>query len=245
MCKEVRRGFVEKDKKEFSEDNILKLKEAGKDIYYLLNRGYKTKSAATFVGNHYLLSERQRMLLARSLSSQKDLKLREEKRIPLDNLKGKTVHIDGFNTVITLEVALSQGLLVKCQDGTIRDLAGLRGTYHIIDKTKIVVNYILEALLEKGVKQVNIYLDAPVSNSGQLRSLILKSASDYKLDIIVHVISNVDSVLESLEYVITSDAIILNKCISWINLSDFVVANKMKNYWLLDITSDLEYNKHP
>ena len=239
MCKEVRRGFVEKDKKEFSEDSIIKLKEAGKDIYYLLNRGYKIKSATTFVGNHYLLSERQRIFLARSLSSQQDLKRREEKRIPLDYLEGKIVHIDGFNTVITLEVALSQGLLIKCQDGTIRDLAGLRGTYRIIDKTKIIMNYILETCLEKGMKQVNIYLDAPVSNSGQLRSLILETASNYNLDTIVHVISNVDTILENLEYVITSDAIILNKCISWVNFSNFVISNKIKNYRILDIVSDL------
>lgn len=48
----------------------------------------------------------------------------------------ETVHIDGFNTVITLEVALSGSPVFYCRDGALRDLAGLRGTYRVIDKTQ-------------------------------------------------------------------------------------------------------------
>ena len=53
----VKRGYVPSDDKEFI-DQIEKLREAGEELYYLVNRGYQIKSASTYVGNHHLLSER-------------------------------------------------------------------------------------------------------------------------------------------------------------------------------------------
>lgn len=61
------------------------------------------------------------------------------------------INIDGFNTVITLEVALSASLLLKCMDGTIRDLAGLRGTYCLIDKTDTAILLIGNILGKSGI----------------------------------------------------------------------------------------------
>ena len=40
-------------------------------------------------------------------------------------IKGQTIHIDGFNVIIGLEIAFSDPMLFKCMDGTVRDLAGL------------------------------------------------------------------------------------------------------------------------
>ena len=73
-------------------------------LQYLLNQGYHIKGASTFVGNHYLLSERQRLALTRDVSSNENILLRERKEV--ENIpQGSVVNIDGFNTIITLEVA--------------------------------------------------------------------------------------------------------------------------------------------
>lgn len=136
MSKSIRRGYVESDEQEFGEASKDKLYRSGYDIFYLLNQGYKIKSASTFVGDHYLLSARQRLALMRALASEEVIYKRKSKEI-VKNLENAIVHIDGFNTIITLEVALSSSLILRCMDGTIRDLAGLRGTYHLIDKTNI------------------------------------------------------------------------------------------------------------
>lgn len=69
MSETVRRGFVPTDQKEFSGKKLEALREAGKDLLYLINRGYKIKGASTLVGNHYMLSERQRMALVRGLAT--------------------------------------------------------------------------------------------------------------------------------------------------------------------------------
>ena len=41
----VKRGYVQTDSRDFSEKSIEILKEAQKDIYYLLNRDYPIKNA--------------------------------------------------------------------------------------------------------------------------------------------------------------------------------------------------------
>ena len=127
LSKIVKRGESPNDKKEFGGEELKKLYKAAGDLQYLLNQGYKIKGASTFVGNHYLFSERQRLALTRAISSEESIKMRKAKEIK-DIPQGSVVNIDGFNTIITLEVALSESLLLKCNDGTIRDLAALRGT---------------------------------------------------------------------------------------------------------------------
>ena len=133
-------------------------------------------------------------------------------------LYGKTVHIDGFNTIITLEVALSQSLLLECMDGTIRDLAGLRGTYHLIDVTSEVIRMIADSLERLNVKKVIFYLDAPVSKSGRLKSLIAAIWKNFNIGLDIQVIPDVDRNLQDKDCVITTDALILDQCKSWFNL---------------------------
>ncbi|MDD7793340.1 DUF434 domain-containing protein [Clostridium sp. 'White wine YQ'] len=232
----VRRGFSPKDKEEFGYESIQILHKAAKDLYYLINQGYNIKGASTFIGNHYLLSERQRLALVRAISSENSVKVRKEKEV-LGSLENSTVHIDGFNTIITLEVLLSESLVLRCLDGTIRDLAGLRGTYRLIDKTDIAINLIGNIISKHKITEANFYLDAPVSNSGRLKERILELLKVYNFEVNVQNINNVDKTLEGLPNVITSDAIILDKCESWINLNREIVENENSNYWIIDFKS--------
>lgn len=225
----VKRGYSPKDPKEFGSESIKTLHKAGKDLQYLLNQGYPIKGASVFVGNHYLLSERQRLAVVRGVSSDENIKIRNAKEIK--NIpSGSTVNIDGFNTIITLEVALSDPLLLKCMDGTIRDLAALRGTYRLIDKTDEAIMLIGKMLEKNKTAKAVFYLDAPVSNSGRLKQRIEELLKEFSFEVQVEVIHNVDAVLEKLDYVITSDAIILNKCTSWINLNRKIMEEFMGDY---------------
>ena len=235
MSKIVKRGYLPSDEKEFSSESVEKLYKAGHDLYYLINHGYKIKGASVFVGNHYLLSERQRLALARAISSEKSIIVRKDKEVK-DNLEGSIVNIDGFNTIISLEVALSDSLLLKCMDGTIRDLAGLRGTYRVIDKTQLAIILIGEILEKNKVEKVTFYLDAPVSNSGKLKERILELLNEFSFDVKVENINNVDTILETLDNVVTSDAIILDKCKSWINLNKKIIESNMCNYSFIDFS---------
>jgi len=227
--KNARRGYVPEDKIQFTGSALQQLKEAAKDTLYLLNRGYSVKSATTFVGNHYMLSERQRLALARILSADIDIENRMKKETIC-----RQVHIDGFNTIITLEVALSHSLVMRCMDKTIRDLAGLRGTYRIIDVTRQAVCLLLKQLLSKNIEKATFYLDAPVSNSGRLKALILDVAAEFPLTVDVVVIHDVDRTLQKMSGVISSDAIILNHCESYVNILPEIIEG-LEDVWLIDL----------
>ncbi|WP_010294416.1 DUF434 domain-containing protein [Clostridium senegalense] len=242
MSKSVRRGYVLKDEEEFSKKSINKLYKAGEDLRYLLNRGYNIKGSSTFIGNHYLLSERQRLSIVRGISSDKSVENRKAKEIAINKLENQTVNIDGFNTVITLEVALSNSVILNCMDGTIRDLAGLRGTYKIIDKSELAIKLIGNILEKYKIKKAIFYLDSPVSNSGRLKLKILELLKDYNFQVEAKTINNVDTVLESSGCVITSDAIILDKCNSWINLNKEIIKNNMLNTMYVDFETNLKNN---
>jgi len=231
----IKRGFCPEDPKEFGSQAIEILHKAGKDLHYLLNQGYHIKGASTFVGNHYLLSERQRLALARAISADESIQNRKAKELEVLP-EGSMVHIDGFNTIITLEVAASDSLLLKCMDGTVRDLAALRGTYRLIDKTDIAIGFVGKMLEKQKIGKAVFYLDAPVSNSGRLKQRILELLMAYDFEVQVEVINNVDSVLEKLDHVITGDAIILDKCISWFNLNARIMEEWRNGYPFVDFS---------
>ena len=84
------------------------------------------------------------------------------------------------------------------------------------------------------------YLDAPVSNSGRLKQRILDFFSDFSFVVQVEIINQVDTVLEKLDYVVTSDAIILDKCISWVNLNAKIMEQIDPNYPYVDFYTNIK-----
>ena len=212
----AKRGFVPEDEKNFSPSAAETLRTAAGHIEYLINNGYDLKQASVFVGNHFLLSERQRLAITRSLATQGQLKSRREKE--KTDLAGGEAWIDGFNTIITLEVLLSDSILFLGMDGTIRDLAALRGTYRIIPETPAAIRMLLDALGEMHAGTAHILLDEPVSNSGRLKALIAEIGEKDPLTLDIRILKDVDRSLWAKENVISSDSIILDHCRSWVNL---------------------------
>jgi hypothetical protein len=75
-----------------------------------------------------------------------------------------------------------------------------------------------------------------VSNSGRLKGLILETAQEEAMDCQVHLVPNADSVLKEREYVITSDAIILDRCKSWLNLLPGLLSSSLPGLRFVDLT---------
>lgn len=233
MVKQLRRGYAPEDEKEFGKDALATLSRAGSDICYLLNQGYHIEGAVTFVCNHYRLSKRQRIALIRWAASEEAVRSRKAKEI-VDGCRDKTLNIDGFNTIITLEVALSGSPVILCQDGCLRDLAGLRGTYHPIDKTVKAVNMIGDFLDKERAGKAVFYLDAPVSNSGRLSVLIKEGLAKYSFITEVYCINEVDRILKSLECVVTADSAVLDLAKNYFNLNRYLLLDSISDLWLID-----------
>ena len=193
------------------------------------------KQIIEFIGNHYLLSVRARTALQRTTSSTADYEKRRATMLPFECAKDGCLNIDGFNIIITLEVAMSGSPILLGKDGVYRDLAGLRGTYRIIDKTDTAISLIGKTLQELSVPMVKFYLDSPVSNSGRLKTKILECSEQWGMPVDVDLIPNVDAVLAGKERIVTGDSIILDECKSWFNLSRKIIEDHIQDAWVVDL----------
>ena len=233
QMKDAKRGFVPSDEKEFGDKAIPKLRQAAEEVLFLLNHGYPVKGATRFVGDHYMFSERQRLALARTVSPEEQISSRLEREVK--NIEGETIYIDGFNVIIGLEIAYSNSMLFSCMDGTVRDLAGLRGTYRLIPETDLAVKALLNTLEFLKVEKAIIYLDKPVSNSGRLRQKINEHADDYDVEVEVVIEDAVDYILKQKPLIASGDAIILNECDKWFNFVKCVIAQNIGDYSYINL----------
>src|SRR5690606_2006202 len=101
------RGPHPRDRALFSEQQLGTLREAAADYSWLLSRGYNGVSALKLVGDRFQLVQRQRMALERSSASKSASTARRARRLSPAELGGEAVVVDGFNCLITVEVALS------------------------------------------------------------------------------------------------------------------------------------------
>lgn len=223
MKKNTRRGYNEQDQRWFSCNELIRLQKASEEIEWLLNRDYRLEQVVAFVGDRYQFSARQRDALKRATCSTEQKNSRKMKELSQDELRNKCIYIDGFNLIITLEVAVSGGTLILGSDGIVRDLAGLRGTYKIIDKTEVALNLIGTFLNKFSPKRVTFYLDAPVSNSRNLSYKILDMTRGWDFETHVELVTNPDVLLSKQECVVTSDASILDQCGSYFNLNRGII----------------------
>lgn len=218
------RGPHPQDGRRFAAGQIPVLRRGVEDLSWLQSRGYADKSALKLVGDRYSLDTRQRLAVMRSACSDGQLEDRRRRQIPTGDLTGRTVWIDGFNLVITLESALSGAFLFVGRDGCVRDLAGLHGTYRIVSETADAVRLVAEELSRVKAVGALVLLDRPVSNSGRLKGLIESLAAESGWPWEVRLDNNPDNLLLECQHpVISADSVVLDNCGHWVNLAAEIV----------------------
>jgi len=221
------RGPHPSDAKLFAPARIPILREAVRDLSWLLSRGYAEKSALKLVGDRYRLRQRQRLAVRRSACSAQARELRQSKCLPPGDLHGQFLLIDGFNILITVESALSGGLLLEGQDGCIRDLASIHGTYKRVVETTEAIELVGKTLESLQVRDAHWLLDRPVSNSGRLRAILYEIAEQHRWDWRVDLHYNPDNALvESPAVILSSDSIVLDGAARWFNLLAYLLRHR-------------------
>jgi hypothetical protein len=225
------RGAHPEDLRLFDRAQLRRMRAPAEEIVWLLGRGYPLATAVDFAGNHHQLESRQRLALQRALCSPEQQKKRAARAIERTDVRGRTLLIDGFNLIITVEVALSGGLLLDCADGTLRDLAGLRGSYHVIAETDAALDLIGKELAALDPARARFFFDAPVSNSGRLRARVEDRAKAWPVPVDAEVVPNPDVILARADNAVSADAVILDRCTSWLNLARFIVDRHLPAAW--------------
>jgi len=156
------------------------LQKASENFRYLLNRGYPRKASLELVGNRYELTFDHRHLLHRGVFPDSDSESRRKKIISIKEVQNKDLAIDGHNVLITIEAGLSGRPLILADDGFVRDISGLSGSFKKTEMTEKVLQWIV-AFLKKWRPRHTLFLfDAPISKSGilaqELRALLKKES---------------------------------------------------------------------
>ena len=235
--KRVHRGPHPADAELFAPNKIPDLRSAIADFSLLLTKGYANKSALKLVGDRFSLTERQRLAVMRSSCSDRQLASRNERRAELEKLAGQSIAIDGYNLLITIEAAISGGVIFKGRDGCFRDLASIHGTYRKVTETIPAVQLIGEFLKEIAVVKVLWLLDSPVSNSGRLKTLIGELAHENNWNWEIRLSLSPDTELIKTDFItVSSDSVVLDACKKWVNIGAEIVGKKVTGAWVISLS---------
>jgi hypothetical protein len=235
--KRSHRGPHPDDAKLFAPDKIPDLRNAVKDFSLLLTKGYAEKGALKLVGDKFSLTQRQRVAVMRSACSDQQLASRIQRHIELENLAGHPVVIDGYNLLITIEAAMSSGVIFKGRDGCFRDLASIHGTYRKVSETIPAIKLIGDFLEEFGINKVLWLLDSPVSNSGRLKTFIgeLAEKNNWQWNIELSISPDYE-LIRTEDIAVSSDSVVLDNCKQWTNLAADIITHKIKDTCAVDFS---------
>jgi hypothetical protein len=231
------RGAHPEDRNLFAAEQMPVLRTATSELSWLLTRGYSMKGALKLVGDRYTLTDRQRLAVSRAACSDQSKERRARTLISTDDAAGKDLIVDGFNLLITMEAALSRGLLMICRDGCIRDLSSVHGSYRSVDETERAITLIGEAIETLQPMSVRWMLDRPISNSGRLAKRIRDAARQKQWNWTVEVVFNPDAEISASDrIVISSDSHVLDESATWINFNRFLIDKQLDQSWLIDLS---------
>jgi len=237
--KQNHRGLSPKDERLFAAARQPALREALAELSWLLHRGYALRSALDLVGNRHALVTRQRMAVMRCACADQALARRLERQVTPECLRGQELWLDGYNVLTILEVAQAGGVILLGRDGCCRDVLGVHRRYRKVEETLPVLSLLGEFAVHWGVSVVRWCLDQPVSNSGRLKALLGDVAAKAGWTWEVELAFNADRVLaRSAHVVATSDAVILDRCRRWVNLTRWLILNRIPQACLVDFTSN-------
>jgi len=232
----VHRGPHPEDARWFADGIEPLLFQATSDLRWLLSRGYAPKSALKLVGDRYDLVARQRTAVGRCACSDMQAEDRRRRRISPEQVRGQTLWLDGYNVLVSVEAALSGGLILIGCDGASRDMASMHGSYRKVSETRPALQLIGKTLAALEVGRCLWYLDSPVSNSGRLMKIIREVAADAGWDWDVELVRNPDTILSQTEQLIsTADSVVLDLCGDWFDLAGETIGREVPQAWTLEL----------
>jgi len=222
--KRTHRGAHPEDAKLFSSSQIDNLRQAVCDYSMLLSKGYAEKSSLKLVGDRFGLTDRHRLAVMRCGCSDEQLFVRRENEVTPSEVTQNELAIDGYNLLITIESALSGGCIFRGRDKCLRDLASIHGTYRKVSETIPSIELVGKCLSGLGTRHCMWYFDSPVSNSGRLKTIMYEVIEKNCWGWDVELSQNPDKeLIETNRIVVTSDSDVLDKCVRWSNLAQYII----------------------
>ena len=231
------RGPHPKDAECFAPPALPALRSAVAELSWLLDHGYPKKAALKLVGDRHALRDRQRMAVQRCAASAEDRARRRSHQVEAEALAGGALWIDGYNVLLTVEAALSGGVLLLGRDGVVRDLTSMSGHYRRMRSTRHALEAIATFTATAGCRELVWLFDRPISNSGRLKQAIDAMADAASWPWQVELVASPDrELVASPSIVATADSGVLDRCGRWFNLACEVVRELVPGAWIIDLS---------
>jgi hypothetical protein len=189
--------------------------------------------------NRYELDERQRKAVARCACTDAERDRRVGRRATFADLAGAALLVDGYNVLTTVEAALGGAPVLAARDTTVRDVAGVHGTYRHVEETLPALALVGACLAGTNFARCEWLLDAPVSNSGRLKATIEAAASAAGWAWSVRVVPDPDVELKaaasSAAVIATADGAVLDAGGRWFGLAGEVVRTRVADALWVDL----------
>jgi len=196
--------------------------KALKDLYFLLNRGYKKDIAVKFVSDHYRLKKKDRYKLMRIVFSEREIESVKRKKCEIKDIKNKSLAVDGYNVLITTESVLENKAFL-CFDGVIRDTKGIFKKYKFTERSNEALEKIFLLFRKYPPKEALFFFDVQISKSGELCSLIRENLEKYNLRGDAKAVKNVDYTLKKLQMLTaTNDSAIIKYLENFVDIPKWI-----------------------
>ncbi len=199
--------------------------KAIKDYKYLIDKGYKWRSALNLVTGRYLLNRSERAFIFRAVHPHEVILNVKHKILKPEEISGLQLGIDGFNVLITLETMVKRELLIRCDDELLRDLQGLFLRYKISEYTYRALGLIEEFISAFNPSRTFMYLDRRKSKSGELARVIRFLTKN----ISVHTVEKADIKASESEVTATSDIVSATKAEKIVDIPKYFISRYVKN----------------
>jgi hypothetical protein len=191
----------------------MSFREAIEDYRYLKNRRYPDKAALKLVSDHHRLSSVLRNCLFRAVFPSADCQSRRSKLAAAREVAGQLLGVDWYNVLITVESYLKGFPVFLSDDGLMRDASGIHGSYKPGKVTEKGIGEILSALAVLKPSGIEIFLDSPISHSGDMAEKLRGRLAGYvAAPCRVSVFPSADYPLKSFNGIVaTSDSSIIDR----------------------------------
>ncbi len=189
-----------------------KLNMAIEDFRYLLSRGYRRENGLRIVVDRYTLDQTSRSVLYRAVYDDETARSHRLKLVTSDAVSERSLSVDGYNVLITVESMLRKRPLILCDDGFIRDVSGIHGKHRLTSYSEHALSVTIGLLTQIRSREVKFFYDQQVSRSGELASLTRSILDGSGLEGSAETARQADNqVLRQGEVVATSDAVVIER----------------------------------
>ena len=210
------------------------LTPAAYDFYFLLTRKYPRDLSLEIVGNRYGLTKKEREVLKRGIHPQKEALTRRGKQFKTASWSNRTITIDGHNVHITLESIFLDKILVLANDGPLRDISGVSGSFRATEITVYVIETLYKFFKEYPPKRLVILFDSPISKSGELAKLYRQTLSKLSIPIKSQAVPVPEKVFDYESTIVaSSDSHVIDLSRIWLDLPRLIVDHfdiRIKSY---------------